>query len=156
VISEPHFGSRVIDLDEKMIIDRFALRMAIECQVIRNLTIKHNPRDIEQLRMLAKNLDLYKRDEDDQDEFWKYHFDFHIKLAQLSRVDSFVAELKRLNLFDILRRTIVTYTKVKGKEVPERHHEKLIEAIESGDRELAEATMREHINFSGLVREEQF
>lgn len=156
VESEPYFGAKVIEMEEEIITDRFSLRMAIECQVIRNLTIHQDKNEIEQLRVLARQVDEMSRTGENQDEFWGNHHTFHIHMARCSRCPSFVKELKRLNLFDILRRTIISYNKVKGPAVLPGHHERLIEAIESGDRDFAENEMRNHINFSGLVTEDQF
>lgn len=155
VVSEPHFGSRVIEMDQKTIRSRFALRIAIECQVARILAY-HNSEDlISKLMYPAKQLDNTPRTEDAIQTFWDRHYRFHLQMAELTDCPSFVQELKRLNLFDILRRTIEEYQERRGTASPPMHHEKLVIAISKGDPDLAEKVMREHMNFSGLVTENQ-
>lgn len=156
VISEPHFGTRVIDMDQKTIADRFALRMAVECEVARILAQHHDTFQLERLALLAKQLDATPRTGEHQAEFWELHHAFHLQMARYSGFESFVETLSRLNLFDILRRTIITYTRLQGHEAPKNHHGSLVDAIASGNRQIAEDAIRSHINFSGLVTEEQF
>jgi DNA-binding GntR family transcriptional regulator len=156
VVSEPHFGTRVIEMDQRTIADRFALRMAIECEVFRILAQHHDEYQLERLASLAKQLDATPRTEEHQAEFWKLHHAFHLQMARYSGCESFVEALSRLNLFDILRRTILTYTRLQGHEAPKNHHGRLVEAIATGDKQIAEDAIREHMNFSGLVTEEQF
>lgn len=155
VISEPHFGAKVIDIDDNIIRDRFALRMAIECQVVRILALNKEQEQIRRLSFLARELDETDRQDTNLDIFWTRHYEFHLQLAQLTGYQSFYQQLARLNLFDILRRCIHTYSQAMGTQTPYQHHEKIILAISSGDPEKAEAAMREHVNFSGLAKENE-
>lgn len=156
VVSEPHFGTRVIEMDQRTITDRFALRMAVECQVVRILALHRNQNELEELALLAKQLDSTPRTEDNQKEFWKRHYAFHLQMARYTKCEPFIEALSRLNLFDILRRSVITYTEMQGSVAPENHHGSLVDAIASGDRQIAEDAIRRHINFSGLVTEEDF
>lgn len=156
VVSEAHFGARVIVLDDNTIRDRFALRMAIECQVVRILALHKSEREMDRLLFLAQELDLTPRTDDSNSEFWSRHYLFHLRLAENTNCSSFVKELKRLNLFDILRRTITSLPEGTKTAVPKGHHERIVTAISSGDPDHAERIMRDHINFSHLVTESQF
>lgn len=155
VVSEPHFGARVIDMDEKTIRDRFVLRMAVECQVARILAIHRSDEQINRLTLLAKELDETPRTEDNQALFWSRHYRFHLRMAEYTDCSSLVQALTRLNLFDVLRRTILTYTETHGVVGPKQHHEKLVIAVATGDKDHAEQTMRDHIHYSGILDENQ-
>jgi DNA-binding GntR family transcriptional regulator len=154
VRSEPHFGTCVIDLDAGTIRDRLAMRMAIECEVARILSIRKKEDYINQLYFMAKELDETPRSTDPKGIFWERHHAFHIKMAEYTGHQSFVKELNSLNLFDILRRSVQHLPQGPTTPVPSKHHEKIIDAVAAGDPDNAEKVMRSHIHYSGLVTEE--
>ena len=153
VVSEPHFGSRVIDMDNETIRDRFVLRMAIECQVVRILAIHRSQEHINHLSLLGRELDATPRTAENQELFWSRHYSFHQKMAEYTGYGSLVQALSRLNLFDVLRRTILAYTQAHGAVAPKQHHEKLIIAVATGEPDHAESKMRDHIQYSGILNE---
>lgn len=156
VISEPHYGTRVIDLDEETIKDRFALRMAIECEVVRILTYRVTNEQINHLLFLARTLDSAPRTGNPDNSFWDQHSGFHLKMAEATGHHSFIKGLKSIDLFDILKRSIFNLPSGPTTTVPDKHHESIIQAITTKDPDQAEKVMRAHIHYSGLVTKEAF
>jgi len=153
VDSEPHFGSRVIRLTDDTIRDKFAMRLAVECQVARILASHHSDEQIRHLTYLSDNLDSTPRDQEHIGSFRERHYAFHLTMAEYTRCSSFVQALHRLNLFDLLHRSIVKYSS-DHTEVPKNHHQKIVDAIASGEPDTAEKIVRAHIYFSGLLKEQ--
>jgi DNA-binding GntR family transcriptional regulator len=152
VESYPYFGSQVIQLTEDAIADRHALREAVECQVARILA-RHITSDQEnRLRYLARELDTTSRAPDDEDTFWDRHYRLHVAMAEAAGRPSLVRALHRINLFQLLQRSVKTQ-KLTNVPIPTDHHGRVIEAIATRDPDIAEKAMREHIQFSGLIRE---
>ncbi len=153
VESKPQWGSRVIELTDETIQDRFALREAIECQVIRILCKKITRSELNELYEIAAELDQYEIENKLDDGFWDSHYDFHLRMAQLTGHKSLEETLHRINLFNLLQRAELT-AHSKELPIPEDNHRRLVKQIESGDCNAAEAEMRNHIFHSGLAQRE--
>jgi len=154
VDSEPHFGSHVIRLTDETIRDKFAMRLAVECQVARILAKHHTEEQIRHLSYLSDNLDSTPRDAEHNDLFREQHYAFHLTIAEYTACPSLVQALRRLNLFDLLQRSIMKFSS-RHENVPKNHHQKIVDAIASGDAEQADDVVREHIYFSGLLKPEE-
>ena len=74
-------------------------------------------------------------------------------ITELTGFASLVDSLRRVNLFGLLCRAVSTRRKYPG--VPENLHMQIIDSIASGNENLAEEKMREHINdsFSAIMKE---
>lgn len=153
VESKPQWGSRVIELTQETIADRYVLREAVECQVIRILCTKADTSQIRELEAMAENLDRYQKEDKNDDEFWETHYDFHLRMAQFTGHKSLEQALHRINLFQILQKA-ESMVHRRHLPVPEDNHMRLIRKIKEGDCNKAEAAMREHVFHSGLVRRE--
>jgi DNA-binding GntR family transcriptional regulator len=152
VESYPYFGSQVIQLSADTIADRYALREAVECQVARILAKNLEAETENRLRFAAGELDATSRAPEDEDTFWDRHYHFHLSLAQATRRPSLERALHRINLFQILQRSVMT-KKLTNDPIPADLHVQIIEGIATRDPEIAEKAMRDHIYFSGLIRE---
>lgn len=152
VESFPYFGSQVIQLSEETIADRYALREAIECQVARILAKHMTPEQEHRLRYLAQELDVTSRAPEEEGLFWDRHYGFHVALAQAAGRPSLERALHRINLFQFLQRSVKTQ-KLTNIPIPADLHGRVIEGIATRDPDAAERAMRDHINFSGLIRE---
>ena len=152
VESTPYSGSRVIQLTEETIADRYALREAVECQVARILARHLAPEQERRLRDLAEELDSTSRAPEDEDTFWERHCAFHVALARSTGRASLERALHRINLFQILQRSVRTQ-KLTNLPIPPDLHRRIVEGIASRDQDAAERAMRDHIYFSGLIRE---
>jgi DNA-binding GntR family transcriptional regulator len=152
VESFPDFGAQVIKLTEDTVADRFALREAVECQVVRILAKRLSPQQEHQLRYYAQELDSSSRAPEGEDAFWDRHYRFHLALAQATGRPSLERALHRINLFQILQRSVKTQ-KLTNVPIPKDLHARIVTAIATRDPDEAEKAMRDHIYFSGLIRE---
>ena len=150
VDSVPQFGSHVIRLTNETIRDKFMMRLAVEAQVVRTLARHHTEEQLERFSFLSDDLDNTPRDEDHEDALWKRHYRFHMALAEATGFRTMVRTLRNLNLFDLLQKSILSYS-VTHSEIPKDHHQKIIDAIRTGNPDHAEQVMRAHVLFSGLV-----
>ncbi len=152
VESFPYFGSKVIQLTAETIADRFALREAVECQVARILA-RHLAHELEtRLLYHARELDATSRAPEQEDTFWERHYRFHLTLAQATGRPSLEKALHRINLFQILQRSVSTQ-KLTKTPIPADIHMQIMDGIASRDPDAAEKAMRDHLHFSGLIRE---
>ncbi len=152
VESYPYFGSQVIQLSEETIADRYALREAIECQVARILAKHMTSEQEHHLRYQAQELDATSRAPEDEDTFWDRHYRFHVALAQATARPSLERALHRINLFQFLQRSVKTQ-KLTNIPIPVDLHARIVDGVATRDPDVAERAMRDHIYFSGLIRE---
>jgi DNA-binding GntR family transcriptional regulator len=150
VVSKKYYGTKVITIDKETIRDRFCMRMAIECEAVRILNKIKTEESINSLFFLARQLDSTSRTEESE-LFWERHYEFHLKIVESSKCQSFVNVIKTINLFDILKRTALRFPTQTSKPVPPKFHENLISAIITLTPEEAVRAMREHILYSGVA-----
>lgn len=152
VESRPYWGSRVISLTEEVIQDRFALREATECQVVRILATKITKAEEELIGKLAAELDDLQQKKILDEDYWAKHYAFHLSLAEAAGHESLVDALKRINLFNLLQRAEYNSITINS-EVPKDNHRRVVDAVLTRDPQRAEDEMRTHIHRSGLVTE---
>ena len=150
VESRPYWGSRVIELTEKVIEDRYALREAVECQVVRILASESTAAHLDRLYELARRVDALGQEHVVSDQYWNYHYTFHFTLAEMTGHESLMQALRRINLFSLLQRAEDSTIR-KHPDVPADNHQRIVTAIGTHDRDVAEREMRTHIYRSGLV-----
>jgi DNA-binding GntR family transcriptional regulator len=150
VESFPYFGSQVIHLTDEVIQDRGSLREAVECEVARILALHITQEQAHQLRFLAAELDQTPRTQGEL--FWERHYRFHLTLSKMTGRPSLERALHRINLLNILERATSTQ-KLTGVPIPEDLHMRVVDGIMTRDADRAERIMRDHIHFSGLIRE---
>jgi DNA-binding GntR family transcriptional regulator len=122
--------------------------------------------DISFLPMAAEIKDLYRQAEmlDAHISAWEdsrgeamdnegpvLHWEFHRRVAELSRCPVLVLDLERLEMLDRLR---ALWIYVPDRRDPPRWHSQLVDAIQTGDAQAAVAAMRAHVR-SGLEKELQ-
>ena len=152
VESRPYWGSRVISLTDEVMQDRFALREAIECQVVRILAARIDDEEVERIYRLADGLDVLQQKKVLDDNYWEKHYTFHLTLAELTGHPSLVDALRRINFFNLLQRAEYNTITIHS-EVPANNHRLVSEAIATRNADTAEAAMRTHIRRSGFVGE---
>lgn len=154
VESRPHWGSRVITLSKETIRDRFALREAVECEVVRILTRHITTVQENQLKFLAEELDSTSRESENIDLYSSRHCNFHLTMAQYTDCPSLSRALRNINLFRLLSKALAFHLK-RDDEIKKDLHMRVVRGILSHDPKIAEQAMREHIYDSGLVTEEE-
>lgn len=152
VESKPQWGSNVIELNDEIIEDRYALREAVECQVARILAQKINENQKSYLFSLAEKLDNAEQAQLFDDNFWNNHLSFHISMAEYTGHESLVTALHRISLFNLLHKSELSTLRRK-QEIPSDNHQRLVKEIASGNSQKAEDAMRTHILQSGLLKE---
>ncbi len=140
--SRPHFGARVVRLTGAVMKDRYELREAIECHVVRILARALTPPQAEELLAMARETDEIARESRGDPRFWDSHSRFHRRLAELTECQSLVEVLQKTSLFLILQRAHLAVRLTHGAA---ENHEEVVKAITSGDPDAAEQAMREHI-----------
>ncbi|MDB5306750.1 MAG: transcriptional regulator, GntR family [Gemmataceae bacterium] len=145
--------ARVRTITLETIQDDYVLREAYETQAVRLACEAATPGEIEDLYRLADAVDEYvaaggtKRTGDKEGPL--LHWQFHRRIAEVSRCRALVRELERIEL---LRRLQANW--YFAPEVPDlpRCHALLVDAIESRNPAEADASMRAHVR-SGLEKE---
>ena len=140
--SRPHFGARVVRLTNTIMKDRYELREAIECHVVRMLARMLTPAQGDELLAMARETDTLARENRADPRFWESHSRFHRRLAELTACESLVDVLQKTSLFLILQRAFLAVKLAHGAA---ENHEQVVKAIVSGDPDIAERAMREHI-----------
>ena len=142
VESRPHYGSQVIRMTPAVMKDRYELREAIECHVVRILTKIVTPAQVDSLLRFGEELDSMALADHGSVEFWEKHGEFHLMLAELTGCDSLVESLRKTSLFILLQTAHMAVRLTSG---PPENHAEIVNAIASSDPDFAEKVMREHI-----------
>ncbi len=143
----PGWGSRVINLDEETIRDKYYLREAIECQVVRILAKKITEPQKNELLNLAREIDKAGAVSPIKNTYWKKEYEFHLTLARFAGSKSLYKEIQKINLFRFFHRSKEGLL-LSGSTLPPDHHQKIVQAILTGDPDVAEKAMRNHIHHS--------
>jgi DNA-binding GntR family transcriptional regulator len=129
--------------------DWYALREAVECQVVRILAKHVTPGELQHLEEMAKQLDDLEQSRETGEYFWELHYEMHLIMAQYTGHQSLIDSLKRINLFHLLQRAQLSATEHRS-QIPKDNHSRIVKAIRNGDPQYAEEMMREHIYHSGI------
>jgi len=143
--SAPMYGTRVARITLQRIHDELVLREAMECQVARLAAGKAAPADKPQLIELADKVDALLRGSDSYSkDDMLIHQDFHIALARLTGSHLLVKEIER-----VWRRHFMFFSWVSAQvwPSPKHWHRALVRAIYTGDPDVAERAMREHVQY---------
>ncbi|TLM78771.1 GntR family transcriptional regulator [Microbulbifer harenosus] len=142
-------GARVVDLTERGLLELYDVREALEGMACRLAAQNRTEEDVVELRqMLAR----HEQQEELQAGTAYYQpegdFDFHFRIVQASNNDLLID-----TLCNRLYYRVRMYRYQLGMASPRAHrafreHSHIIDAIESGDGELAEILMRRHIRAS--------
>jgi DNA-binding GntR family transcriptional regulator len=145
----PRWGSRVITLDNNTIRDRYLLREAVECQVARILAAGRSAFQCEELTRLAAGLDELVAARRYGEEFLERDYEIHSKMAEYTGSRSLLRALARINLFRLMQKTR-EHIILRQVGLPPDLHGRLVTAILTGDPDVAERAMREHIFQPGV------
>lgn len=144
VETQQGWGSRVIQLDQSTIRDRFWLREAIECQIVRILSSTLTHHQALELTQFTRQLDLYGCAETVDERYWAADHEFHLMLAKFSGSKTLLQEIQKINLFRILQGAR-EYMLTQHESFPPDHHMRIVEAILTHNPDHAEKVMRDHL-----------
>ena len=147
--------ARVRRLSLDTIQGNYVLREAYETQAIRLACVRATAVEIDELYRRAEEVDARRRarDESGRDDppGLVLHWQFHRRIAEISRVPALVRELERIQL---LRRLQANWHYTPEFIGLPRLHAVLVEVIAQRDPEAADKVMRAHVR-QGLEKELQ-
>jgi DNA-binding GntR family transcriptional regulator len=151
--TETRWGTRVRRLDLETLRNQHILRMAIECEAIRQCATSILPMHLTELAAIAEDLDAAVAANRDPEEVFSFDSRFHLRLAQCSGVPLLADSLRGNQLIRLLARGCRI---AHGRPSPPRQHSSVVEAIRTGDADAAERVMRAHCVHSMTVQLEFF
>lgn len=146
VESKPKWGSFVTVPTLEKIIQSYQLREAVECASARHLALNMTPEQAAVLDALALELDTVPYNQDEAFNTSEVHFAFHSKFTEFTGNPLLVDSLRKINMFWILCRAV--RSRAPHAQYPRYWHRLLMDKIKSGDPQIAEDAMREHVNDS--------
>lgn len=143
VETRPQVGSIVAPVDERKIFSAVFCRSALETAVIRRLATMENP-DLNRLsRVLALQAECTARD--DYIAFFEFDEEFHALLAELAGVPE-AWRLVLANKSQVDRARLRLQSTIPGRAASAyQEHLKIIEAVRTGNAELAATLLDKHI-----------
>lgn len=144
---EPSVGARVRPLTLEQVMDDLVLREAIHSQVMRQLTGRLGPIVLSDLRRQAEQLDgKMQRGKENDPQGMQAHADFHIELARLTGSATLLRETQTIWSRRFMQ---MAWLAAAISVIPAPDwHSRLVDALESGDPQVADAAARYHVRRS--------
>lgn len=143
VLIEPKWGAMVEEITLENIFGRYVVREALEGMAARLAADHITPAVREELLAKAKHLDRELiRDDLSPVEKANIHHELHERIAELTECPELQSLLNKINLHTIIMSNAYH---IDWHTYDEDWHHYLIKAIISGDPDLAERTMRMHV-----------
>lgn len=139
--TEPGWGTRVRKFDSDALRNQHILRTALECEAVRHCAERATDAQLEELATIAGKLDKLIDSRGPWKQVSELDSRFHLRIAQFSGAGLLVEMLRSNQLVRMLARGGAIARNLKR---PLRQHTELVEAIRSGNPDLAEEAMREH------------
>lgn len=138
-------GARVRKLDVGGLRNQHILRIAVECEAIRQATERATDGHLDELRDLAEKLDAVIDSNGPPQEVQRLDSRFHLRIAQLSGASSLVETLQANQLVRLLGRGSLLAHDMKQ---PRGQHLRIVAPVLSREPDAAERAMREHCQVS--------
>jgi DNA-binding GntR family transcriptional regulator len=138
---ERGWGARVRKVDLETLRNQHILRLALECEAIRQCTERATAEQLDELEEIAVELDRLVERQAKPERVFELDSQLHLRIAQLSGASSLVEALRVNQILRLLARGCII---AHGLPRPYRQHAILVDAIRSRDPERAERAMREH------------
>lgn len=153
----PNVGAKVISLNSEQAIEIYEIRESLEGLACRLAARKASEQDCSNLRDLLANHEEQIQSENGQLYYQKEgDLDFHYLIVQLSG-NTRLFNLLCDELYHLLRLYRVQTSSAPSRPVQAfKEHHQIVDAIESGDGELAELLMRRHISSAREALIQQF
>jgi len=152
----PHVGARVVSLDINELVDLFKVREVLEGMAARLAAEHMSPTEVSELSSL---LDKHEQSEQLQQGESYYQqegdLDFHYLIIMGSKNKTLINTLT-VDLYHIIRMYRFQCSAETAR--PQKafsEHRRIIEAIQSGDGELAELLMKRHISAARVNTEQR-
>jgi DNA-binding GntR family transcriptional regulator len=145
VESQPMYGHRVRTLSLETARNDHVLREAIECQTARLCALNASPQQLETLAQQADELDEMLKTDPESAPPAEEHFEFHLGIARATGYNGLVEALQNLWFRRLM---LINTVNATALGLPRNWHGKLVKALATRDPEMAERTMREHVQFN--------
>ncbi len=143
VVIEPKWGAMVEEITPKKMLGRYLVREALEGMAARLAAANITPAIRDELLERAAVLDVELRRENlSPRDKAQIHHALHQRIAELTNCEELESLLNRLNLHSII---LSNAYHIDWRADEPGWHQYLIKAIVSGDPDLAERTMRVHV-----------
>ncbi len=147
--STPRVGTRVYQPTAVDVAERFEVREALESQAARLFAEKASARERAELQQMAETVDdLFRRrarGENAPDflfDVQRYHSTLHLRIAECTGCRALRAIIEKNNLLIF---TWLSDVAAHRPLLPDDHHRSLVAGLSSGDPEVADRAMREHL-----------
>ena len=153
VEAKAQWGSYVTVPSPEKVNSNYALRMAVECQIIRILSVSITKEQEAKLRDIACRLDSMRYSQDNERKIQELHYLFHSTMAEFTGYRTLMDPLKKVDLFNHLCKAVAS--RRRHSDVPGDWHTQLVDAISSKNPDEAEKLMRSHINdsYEAVIKE---
>ncbi len=153
----PNVGAKVISLNSEQAIEIYEIRESLEGLACRLAAARASEEDCANLRALLANHEQQIQSENGRLYYQKEgDLDFHYLIVQLSG-NTRLFKLLCDELYHLLRLYRVQTSSSPSRPVQAfKEHHQIVDAIESGDGELAELLMRRHIAHARETLAHQF
>lgn len=146
LVRVPHVGARVVSLSHAELIELYEIRESLESMACRLAAERMSAQDITELRLV---LEAHERDAAFQAGVGYYQqegdYDFHYRIIQGSG-NQMLAKLLTEELYQLVRMYRIQFSTTPNRpQQAFKEHHSILDAIASGDGELAELLMRRHI-----------
>jgi DNA-binding GntR family transcriptional regulator len=145
VESEPMYGHRVRLLTVESVRNDHVLREAIECQAARMCAANATESQLKDLARMAQGFDKLLQTGQTGAAYADEHLAFHLAVALMAGCTVLHDTLEKLWFRHLMLINTISATALG---VPKQWHTKLVKAIASGDPDIAERAMREHVLFN--------
>jgi DNA-binding GntR family transcriptional regulator len=151
----PKAGCQVRQLTLEQIQNDFVIREALECQSARIAAEKGTEEELNRILQQAIRLDRVLTDADPSSILGtQMHAELHLAIAQISKMDYFVAEIQKIWRQQLARWNWVSATCYR--KPPKGWHEQLMREIMTGNPDKAEKMMREHTRYGTNINRDVF
>jgi len=145
IICQPRRRLRVRILSDREFTDVMIVREGLECQAVGILTRFPDPKVLDDLKNRAEKIDdAVRRGRIDALPFLE--FEFHVALARATGCGILAEKIEELALMTLLCAEPIDI----DRTIELDRHPKIVRALASGNPQLAEQTMREHLG--GIAR----
>lgn len=137
-------GCKVTDWSDQELEDKLVIRRALETEAARLLATESKSKDIARLQKMVEGMAELVRKEK-REEAGAADVKFHMAIASMTGSPSLQEALERCHLLEVVRRRLKTNDAFGDFQNLVENHQLLVDAIASGNPDLAGKTMHYHL-----------
>ena len=145
IVSVPRRGRFVIDIDDKIVEEIYSLRLLLEIGALRRAITRITDQDIREMTQLLDRLNDSVHRESDPETIVSLDLAFHERLCRAADHSRLFLVWNSLRLQTQLLISLTSRTHYDHPDQPMEYHLRVLDAIQAGDLQSAEARLTEHI-----------